>query len=462
MQLLLSRKIKQRYPDEPLPRVRLLLSRLLKIAIPSAIETFFVGLMGMIDTMMVGNYSKEALAAVSISQQPVMITFACAFGLNNGIVACISRRRGEGNAEGANKILRQGLLFALIMSSVFVVLMQVFGRYILELAGAKEDTIELALTYSRIVTYCLPINYIRLALCSAQRSIGRTKLTLVVNVISNTVNVICNYILINGHFGAPALGVKGAAIATDIGNTVAAVIVLVIVLRGKDFLHISFKESWGFSKDGIGILLRVATPAFFEQFINRIGFFIVAKIVNELGTDAAAVNAILSNIVALNFNLIDGFALGASALVGQSLGEGRPAKAFAYGRLAQALAFLIGLVMAGIVLLVREPICWCFAEDEAVVLESAKDLLIVWIIFLPQSVQWTTTTVLKGAGDTAFTARMSLISIGIIRPICSYILCYPLGLGVVGSYLGMLIDQVIRCTTNILRFLNLKWINKRA
>ncbi|MBO7536559.1 MAG: MATE family efflux transporter, partial [Bacilli bacterium] len=416
MELLLSRKIKQRYPDEPLPRVRLLLSRLLKIAIPSAIETFFVGLMGMIDTMMVGNYSKEALAAVSISQQPVMITFACAFGLNNGIVACISRRRGEGNAEGANKILRQGLLFALIMSSVFVVLMQVFGRYILELAGAKEDTIELALTYSRIVTYCLPINYIRLALCSAQRSIGRTKLTLVVNVISNTVNVICNYILINGHFGAPALGVKGAAIATDIGNTVAAVIVLVIVLRGKDFLHISFQESWGFSKDGIGILLRVATPAFFEQFINRIGFFIVAKIVNELGTDAAAVNAILSNIVALNFNLIDGFALGASALVGQSLGEGRPAKAFAYGRLAQALAFLIGLVMAGIVLLVREPICWCFAEDEAVVLESAKDLLIVWIIFLPQSVQWTTTTVLKGAGDTAFTARMSLISIGIIRP----------------------------------------------
>ena len=458
MELLLSRKIKQRYPDEPLPRVRLLLSRLLKIAIPSAIETFFVGLMGMIDTMMVGNYSKEALAAVSISQQPVMITFACAFGLNNGIVACISRRRGEGNAEGANKILRQGLLFALIMSSVFVVLMQVFGRYILELAGAKEDTIELALTYSRIVTYCLPINYIRLALCSAQRSIGRTKLTLVVNVISNTVNVICNYILINGHLGAPALGVKGAAIATDIGNTVAAV----IVLRGKDFLHISFKESWGFSKDGIGILLRVATPAFFEQFINRIGFFIVAKIVNELGTDAAAVNAILSNIVALNFNLIDGFALGASALVGQSLGEGRPAKAFAYGRLAQALAFLIGLVMAGIVLLVREPICWCFAEDEAVVLESAKDLLIVWIIFLPQSVQWTTTTVLKGAGDTAFTARMSLISIGIIRPICSYILCYPLGLGVVGSYLGMLIDQVIRCTTNILRFLNLKWIDKRA
>ena len=462
MELLLSRKIKQRYPDEPLPRVRLLLSRLLKIAIPSAIETFFVGLMGMIDTMMVGNYSKEALAAVSISQQPVMITFACAFGLNNGIVACISRRRGEGNAEGANKILRQGLLFALIMSSIFVVLMQLFGRYILELAGAKEDTIELALTYSRIVTYCLPINYIRLALCSAQRSIGRTKLTLVVNVISNTVNVICNYILINGHFGAPALGVKGAAIATDIGNTVAAVIVLVIVLRGKDFLHISFKESWGFSKDGIGILLRVATPAFFEQFINRIGFFIVAKIVNELGTDAAAVNAILSNIVALNFNLIDGFALGASALVGQSLGERRPAKAFAYGRLAQALAFLIGLVMAGIVLLVREPICWCFAEDEAVVLESAKDLLIVWIIFLPQSVQWTTTTVLKGAGDTAFTARMSLISIGIIRPICSYILCYPLGLGVVGSYLGMLIDQVIRCTTNILRFLNLKWIDKRA
>ena len=95
--------------------------------------------------------------------------------------------------------------------------------------------------------------------------------------------------------------------------------------------------------------------------------------------------------------------------------------------------------MAGIVLIIRRPLCWCFSEDEAIIAEAAKDLLIVWIIFLPQSVQWTTTTVLKGAGDTAFTARTCLISIAIIRPICSFILCYPLGLGVVGSYLGMFI-----------------------
>lgn len=462
MELLLSRKIKNKYPDEVIPKTKALLKRLLKIAIPSAIETFFVGLMGMIDTMMVGNYSKEALAAVSISQQPVFITFACAFGLNNGIVACLSRRRGEGNSAGANKILRQALLFALIVSSAFVVFMQLFGRYLLLLAGAKDDTIELALTYSRIVTYCLPFNYIRLALCSAQRSIGKTKLTLVVNLIANSVNVICNYILINGHLGAPALGVTGAAIATNIGNTVAMIIVLITVVRGNGFIHISFKESWMFTKDGIGILLKVASPAFLEQFVNRFGFFIIAKIVNELGTDAAAVNAILSNIIALNFNLIDGFALGASALVGQSLGEKRPSKAYAYGRLAQILAFFIGVIMAGIILIVRKPLCLCFSSDEEIVLEATKDLLIVWIILLPQSVQWTTTTVLKGAGDTAFTARTCLISIAIIRPICSYILCYPLGLGVVGSYLGMFIDQMIRCTLNLIRFLNLKWIEKRA
>ena len=462
MELLLSSKVKNKYPGEEIPRKRELLSRLLKIAIPSAVETFFVGLMGMFDTMMVGNFSKEALAAVSISQQPVMITFACIFGLNNGIVACISRRRGEGNREGANKILRQALLFALILSSVFVVFMQLFGSFFLELAGAQEDTIELATTYTRIVTYCLPINYIRLALCSAQRSIGKTKLTLIVNVVANTINVICNYILINGHFGAPALGVTGAAIATNIGNTVAMIIVLITVIHGKGFLHLSFHDSWRFSRDGIGILLRVASPAFLEQFVNRFGFFIIAKIVNELGTDAAAVNAILSNIIALNFNLIDGFALGASALVGQSLGEKKPCKSYAYGKLAQILALLIGLVMAGIILIIRKPLCWCFSEDDAIIAEASKDLLIVWIIFLPQSVQWTTTTVLKGAGDTAFTARTCLLSIAIIRPICSYILCYPLGLGVIGSYLGMFIDQIIRLTLNLMRFLNLKWIEKRA
>ena len=462
MELLLSKRIKNKYPDEQIPNWKILLKRLIRIAAPSAVETFFVGLMGMIDTMMVGNFSKEALAAVSISQQPVLITFACAFGLNNGIVACISRRHGEGNKEGANKILRQVLLFAIIISAFFVAFMQIFGRYFLELAGAKADTIDYALTYTRIVTYCLPINYIRLALCSAQRSVGKTKITLIVNVIANTINVICNYILINGHFGAPALGVKGAAIATDIGNVVAAIVVFFTLFKGNDFLKIQFNQSWRFTKDGIGLLLRVASPAFFEQLVNRFGFFIIAKIVNELGTDAAAVNAILVNIIALNFNLIDGFALGASALVGQSLGEARPAKAFAFGRLAQYLSFLIGVTMAGIVLLVRVPICECFSKNEEIIQEAAYDLLIVWIIFLPQSVQWTTTTLLKGAGDTGFTAKTSLISIAIVRPICSYILCYPLGLGVIGSYLGMFIDQVLRCGLNFARFQRLKWIEKKA
>ncbi|HHU55784.1 MAG TPA: MATE family efflux transporter [Acholeplasmataceae bacterium] len=457
MSLLLSSKLKKDN-KKPLPKISTLIANTLKISLPAAIETLFIGLIGMADTMMVGNYSTEALSAVAISQQPVMITIAAAIGINAGVIAIISRRKGENNKEAANDCLRQSLIIGFIVSIVMTFIALAIANPLLRLAGAKDETIGLAETYFKIVSLGLIFNYIRFTITAAQRSIGNTRITLITNIIANLVNIFFNYCMIHGNLGFKEMGVQGAAIATLIGNGVAFVIALLSVYRSKGFLSIRIRDNWKINFKTWKNIFTVSSAAFVEQIFMRIGFFVIAKIVNELGTEQTAINAILGNIIALSFNIADGFAIGAAALVGQSLGEKEPNKAFAYGRISQVISVILAITLVIITNVFKVPLASAFSNDSNIINQAVKLLPLAAFVMLPQSIQWVTTGILRGAGDTKYTARTSMISVMIIRPIFSYTLCYIVGLGIIGSWIGMFVDQTIRCVFNNIRFINLKWM----
>lgn len=457
MNLLTSRKLKDLGFDRPLPKTSHLLRRTLQISLPAAAEIFLIGLITMVDTMMVGGLGKEAIASVSITHQPVFITLTACIGINAGVIAIIARRRGENDQEGANRVLRQSMVVGAILSLIVTALSFFLARPLLELAGGKADTIENSVIYFQIVSMALFFNYIRLIITSALRACGNTKITLIVNIAANVINIFLNYCLIEGHFGFPALGVAGAAIATVIGHMVGFIISLVAITRKKNFLRIRLKDNWSLDKKTIHNLFNVSSGAFVEQIFVRIGFFISARIVNDLGTYNVAVNTITQSVISLSFNIADGFSIGVASLVGQSLGEKKQEVAFAYGRLSQILGLSISLLMLSSTILLRYPLSHAFSEEVDVIDAAAKLLLFGSIVIIPQSVQWITTGILRGSGDTKYTARTSMISIMIIRPGLSYLLCYPLGLGLYGAWLGMILDQTIRFCFNNYRFISLHW-----
>lgn len=457
MNILKSKKIN--YEGIELPKASKLLQNTLKISLPAAAETFFIGLIGMADTIMVGRFSDAALAAVSIAQQPVLITLAASVGINAGVIAIISRRKGENKQKEANHTLRQSILLSSIVSIIMTALAIIFARPILLFAGAQEDTIELAKNYFDIVSIGLFFNYVRLAITSSQRAVGKTNITMITNVTANVINIIFNFFLINGHFGFPRLGVVGAALATVLGNFVAFIISIISIYNRKNsFLSLSIKDDWKIDLNSFKHIIGVAEGAFIEQLFMRIGFFIIAKIVNELGTEATATNAIISTIMSMSFNIADGFAIGASVLVGSSLGEKDEAKAYAYGRMSQIISVFLAFIMICVTLVFRKELSFAFTDQKHLVDEASRLLVYTVIIMLPQSLQWVTTGILRGSGDTHYTAKAALLSVVVVRPTISFLLCYPLGFGLIGSWAGMLIDQTIRCTLNNMRFSSLKWM----
>ncbi|HRU49706.1 MAG: MATE family efflux transporter [Bacilli bacterium] len=462
MELLLNRKVQKVYSEINIPKKSKILANLLRISVPAALETFLISVVGLADTVMVGGVGTNALAAVSIAQQPVYISLAASVGFSAGVTAIVARRRGEKNQPEAQKVLRQAIILGLITSLIFAVLTISLARPFLILTGANEDTLDLSATYLQIVTTALVFNYLRIIICSALRAVGDVGTTLLTNMIANTVNIAFNYCLINGHFGFPALGVAGAAIATVIGNTVAFLISVFIIRYKKSFVRIKLRDDWRFDKECAKGIVTVSSSAFIEQIFMRIGFFMIAMIVNRLGTHLVAVNAIIAGIVSLSFSITDGFSIGVASLVGRSLGEKNEPLAFAYGRLSQILSFLIGLIMISLILTFRYQLSMLFSDDETVINDAANILRIAVFVVVPQSAQWVTTGILRGAGDIHYTARSAMLSIMIIRPVCSYLLCYPIGLGLLGSWIGMFIDQTTRFALNDFRFENLKWAEMKV
>ena len=464
MNILMNSKIRSNYKDSSLPPLNTLIKTMAKVSFPAAIETFLITLIGLLDTIMVSGVGTSALAGVTISQQPVMMALVVAMGLNAGVTAIVARRYGEGDQNGAKKIVRHAIIMGIISALVLMALFMLIAEPFLRFTGAKDDTIGPSVTYLRIVLISLPFNYVRLIICAAFRASGNTKISLVTNVTANLVNLFFNYCLIMGNLGFPRLEVRGAAIATSIGNFVAFILTVLIFRFKKSFIQTKISDGWKLEKDVTKNILHVSSNASVEQLFMRLGFYILAILVNNLGTEAVAINAIVQGTISLAFSITDGFAIGASALVGRSLGEKDVPLAFAYGRLSQITSFIIGGVMISLIIIFRHEVVSLFASEEdktsIVVMEQAAEVLIFAVFaIIPQSLQWVTTNCLRGAGDVKFTARTAILSVAVVRPLFTFICCYIFTFGVLGAWIGTFIDQAIRLTINNTRFIRLKWAN---
>lgn len=204
-------------------------------------------------------------------------------------------------------------------------------------------------------------------------------------------------------------------------------------------------------------IISISGSAMVEQVFMRIGFFTYAKIVATLGTVAFATHQVCMNIINLSFAFGDGLGVAASSLVGQSLGEKRPDMALIYGKTGQRMAFGVSTVLFFLFLFGGRFLVSLFSTDVQVQTLGAEIMVIIACTTHFQTSAVVFSGCLRGAGDTKFVAMTSFLSIGIIRPILSYLLCAPLGLGLVGAWLGLLADQFLRFSLNMFRFKGGRW-----
>lgn len=445
-----------------IPSTKSIYRRTIDVAWPAALEAILVSLIASVDTVMVGALSPQAISAVGITTQPKFIILAFILCLNIGVTVITARRKGENDRDGANRCMRQSIVISLIVSLALSVLGYVFARPIMIFAGAQEDILADAVVYFEINMIGMVWNAVALTITAAQRGIGNTKISMKTNLTANIVNLILNYLLITGEFGFPRWEVAGAAIATIIGNFIACIMSFLSVMKKDGFLHLHLHDDWRFDRETIGSIMHISSSALVEQLSMRFGLLLYAIVVAGLGTLPFAAHQIGMNVLNLSYACGDGLGVASSSLVGQSLGAKRPDMAIIYGKTTQRIAFGIATCLCLLFIFAREPIVTCFNRDPYVVQASSEIMLIIAFVSFPQTSYIVMSGCLRGGGDTKYVAMISLISIMVIRPGISWLLCYPAGLGLVGAWFGVLIDQSLRLTLCTFRFRTGKWTRIRV
>ena len=256
----------------------------ISVAWPAMTESFFVTLAGMIDMMMVAELGSYAVAAVGLTNQPKFIGLTIFFGINVAVSALVARRRGENRRENAHEILLTATGLTGVLYAVITVLCEVFAPKILELAGSNEDTHEAAVEYFRIIMGGMGFNVLTMIINAAQRGSGNTRISMTTNLTSSVVNVIFNYLLIGGHLGFPAMGIRGAAIATVLGTVVSAGMAVQSLFRKSSYVRIPdmIRQKVRPTRESARAIWRLAWNTSLENIAMRIGFLATALLAARL------------------------------------------------------------------------------------------------------------------------------------------------------------------------------------
>lgn len=443
---------------------RMLYSDVVRIAWPSLIELTLTQLTSMVDLMMVGRLGPWAITAVGLTVQPKFLLMTMFVAMNVGSTALVARYRGAGEPDKANEILRQGLLLTFVLSLLASVLGYIYAEPLIRFMGAADaETLVGGTTYLQIQMIGFVVMALTSTITATLRGVGSTRVAMIYNLVSNVVNVILNYLLINGHWGFPRLELAGASLATIIGQGVAFILALRVILRGDHYLHLRFRSGcfrpqWHHLRN----IFDIGIPAMVEQLVMRAGIIVYARTVASLGTLVYATHQIAMNIQAMSFMTGQAFAVSATSLVGQSLGKKRPDMAESYSNHTRRLGMTISLILAGIFFFFGRQIVTLYSDDPVIIAQGARILKLVALIQPFQSSQFILAGALRGAGDTRATAVITFLTVLLVRPGLALLTINRFGWGLDGAWIALVADQLLRSLLVLIRYNSGKWKTSRV
>lgn len=432
----------------------------LHMAWPSVIESVFIALTSMIDTLMVSSLGAYAVAAIGLTTQPKFIGLAFFMALNTALSSLIARRLGERKQKEAHQIFITALLCTLMMTLLISMIFVNYADVIMQWCGSNSDTHQAATSYFKIIMGTTFFNAISFCINSAQRGAGNTKIAMRTNITSSCVNVLFNYLFINGKLGFPAWGVEGAAWATVIGSVVSMIMSMASLLPQNGFLslHYFLQENVKPALTSLVSLLKLAANFFFEALAMRIGFITTAIYAARLGTEIFAVHNVGMSVLHLGFAAGEGMQVAAVALIGRSLGEKNPLLAKKYGYICLQFGSVIAGVLIFLTVIGNRQFFSLFFPGQTQILLIGQTisyyLMITCVFLIAQAIY---TGCLRGAGDAFYTLVVAFISVTILRSAITYLLFENFHLGLHSIWLGILSDQVARALFNGYRFHRGKW-----
>ncbi|MDO4739418.1 MAG: MATE family efflux transporter [Eubacteriales bacterium] len=417
----------------------------MKISIPAILESLFTTMASVIDSKMVSSMGLAAISAISVTNQPRLFVLCVFFAINTTVSSLTARAVGKGDRPAANRLLITALSISLALGAAISALCVVFAEPIMRLCSNQPDTMADSVLYFRIVMGGMLFNIIFMLINAAQRGCGHTKLTLVSNIVSSGVNILLNYMLIEGNWGAPALGIRGAAIATVAGTAAALVVCLAFALRPGTFvsLHYCIANRVRFALSSLKDILGMWKKVVSENLATRLSFLLAGIIAAYTGSFSMSVYSVGMHLMNINFALGSGMQAAAVALVGKSFGAKDDNGVRAYSDMILRMGMIAALVLSVLFIAFGRPYYAFFGDEEAFIRTGMLSCIVIGVISPIQARQIIYNGVFQGTGDVRFTMNAAIISMVVLNAV-SFVGTVWLQGGIWGIWAGSLASQLVR------------------
>ncbi len=431
------------------------------LIIPLLIETLLSVTIGMMDTIMVSTVGEHAVSGVSLvdSVSNLFVFLFSAFSTGGAVVA--SQYLGKKDRASACFSAKQLMYLSISFSFTVSLLLLLFRKPVMTLiyGHIEESVMTAALDYFIPIVISFPFLAVLNSTNAIFRSMGKSRITMIVSIIMNVINVSGNSILIYIF----DMGTAGAGIASLLSRMVACFFMVYKVTRTKEEVHVDKPLKLEVDIPMIRRVLRIALPSGIENSVFHIGKILVSSTVASLGTASIAANAVFNALS--TFANIPGTAVGMAAvtIIGQCCGAKAYDAASYYGKKLLILTYLMMGVTCTVMYILTPELALLYNLSEqanALAVEATRLNMFQTAIFWPFA--FTVPNYLRAAGDARYTMVISILSMWLFRVVLSRILGITLGFGLIGVMWGMFIDWYCRGLFFTTRFIKGKWKTKRV
>ena len=446
--------------------VKELYKKVFTIGIPVSIENMIYSLMNFIDVFMVGKENvalglgTAAVAGLGFANQVFMIFIVSLFGLNSGGGILAAQYYGKKDYKNLKKCLGITITVGLLFSFLFFLMGLFIPEKIIGIFTSDPKVLKLGANYFRIIALIYPLIGLGYSFNMQLRAIGKNQYSLYSTIIGLCINLVGNYLFINGNLGFPAMGVVGAAIATVIERIVSVFYLIYIIYKNKLPMAGNFQELFKLSWSFIAKALKISLPVFGHEIMWVTGVSMYVIIYGRIGTEATAAIQVVKSISNLVFTLVFGLSSGTAAIIGQEIGAGNEENAYKYGVELLKVSLVIGTAVALFVYAICPVVLILMKVDSAIYPLARQIVFSEGILIIIK----TTGTlfivgVLRAGGDTLWTMFADLIPLWTFAIPLTYIAGLKFGLPVALVYLCSGSDELLKMPFCIQRLKSRKWIN---
>ena len=435
------------------------------LATPIVLQNLITSALGMADTFMVGMLGEAPMAAVTLANIPLFAVQMFIFGVQSGSSVLISQYWGRQEMESINRVLGVALWVALGVSSVVAVVLLICPVEFLSLFGNEPEVIELAAQYGSIAGFSFVCNAFTMMYVAAYRSMERPQLGMYILGASMTVNTFLNWVFIFGNLGAPALGVRGAAVATLTARLLEVSIVILHMMKNRFFrvhLHLLLQPGMDMTRR----FLKYGGLVVCNETMWGLGTSVFPTIMGHMAgsTEILAAYTIAGNMEKIVMVASFGLASTAAIIIGREIGAGRQDRLLDVGKALNTLAVACGAVLGGLLLALvwlAAPI-WIYPLFKLSSKAASVASIMMTVMALQMPLKDFNTVnivgVLRGGGDVRAATLIDISPLWLVAIPYAALCGLVLKTSVFWVYLAFPLEQVVKFFVGIHRLRSGKWV----